>query len=210
MKYKNLACFSVSLRNYLAADAIQHVGVNVNNMEISKKFYGEILGGVFIAQITGIKGQEWTSILNADSKTAPQLGIGDALDVCFYSFGNTAVELLRYYDAETGLTHDQNISVKANDQGVAGKHISFNLAFDICAKEFLEKLRHSTKDMPLVSLNKSDLHQLGAEGPLGGWNCFFMSGPNGERIEFNQIPKGRCIADANFTEAAKQFREKAS
>ena len=62
--------------------------------------------------------------------------------------------------------------------------------------------------MPLVSLNKSDLHQLGPEGVLGGWNCFFMSGPNGERIEFNQIPKDRCIADANFSKAAKQFREK--
>ena len=52
-------------------------------MDISKKFYGEILGGVFIAQLTGIKGEEWTSILNADSKTAPQFGISDALDVCF-------------------------------------------------------------------------------------------------------------------------------
>ena len=177
-------------------------------MDISKKFYGEILGGVFIAQLTGIKGEEWTSILNADSKTAPQLGISDALDVCFYSFGNTAVELLRFCNAETGLTHDQNVCIEANNQGVAGKHISFNLAPDIHTKEFFEKLRDSTKDMPLVSLNKSDLHQLGPEGVLGGWNCFFMSGPNGERIEFNQIPKGRCIADANFSEAAKQFREK--
>ena len=198
----------MSLRNYLATDAIQHVGVNVHDMDISKKFYGEILGGVFIAQLTGIKGEEWTSILNADSKTAPQLGISDALDVCFYSFGNTAVELLRFYNAETGLTHDQNVCIEANNQGVAGKHISFNLAPDIHAKEFFEKLRDSTKDMPLVSLNKSDLHQLGPEGVLGGWSCFFMSGPNGERIEFNQIPKGRCIADANFSKAAKQFREK--
>ena len=157
------------------------------------------MGGVFIAQLTGIKGEEWTSILNADSKTAPQLGISDALDVCFYSFGNTAIELLRFYNSETGLTHDQNICIEANNQGVAGKHISFNLAFDINTKEFFEKLRDSTKDMPLVSLNKSDLHQLGPEGALGGWNCFFMSGPNGERIEFNQIPKGRCVADANFS-----------
>ena len=48
----------VSLRNYLATDAIQRVGVNVRDMDISKKFYGEILGGVFIAQLTGIKGKE--------------------------------------------------------------------------------------------------------------------------------------------------------
>ena len=143
-------------------------------MDISKKFYGEILGGVFIAQLTGIKGEEWTSILNADSKTAPRLGISDALDVCFYSFGNTAVELLRFYNAETGLTHDQNICIEANNQGVAGKHISFNLAPDIHTKEFFEKLRDSTKDMPLVSLNKSDLHQLGLEGVFDGWNFFHV------------------------------------
>ena len=168
------------------------------------------MGGVFIAQLTGIKGEEWTSILNADSKTAPQLGISDALDVCFDSFGNTAVELLRFYNAETGLTHDQNVCIEANNQGVAGKHISFNLALDIHTKEFFEKLRDSTKDMPLVSLNKSDLHQLGPEGVLGGWNCFFMSGPNGERIEFNQIPKSLCIANANSSKVAKHFREKTS
>ena len=76
--------------------------------------------------------------MNADSETAPRLGITDALGVCFYSFGNTAVELLRFHNAETGLTHDQNICIEANNQGVAGKHISFNLAPDIHAKEFLK------------------------------------------------------------------------
>ena len=87
----NLNCFAVSLRNSLAADGIQHVGVNVDDMELSKQFYGDILGGIFIAEIKGITGEEWTTILNGTVPTAPQLGRGDALDVCFYSFGNTAV-----------------------------------------------------------------------------------------------------------------------
>ena len=86
----------MSLRKYLSHDAVQHVGINVDNMEISKNFYGDILGGIFIAEIKGITGEEWTTILNGNVVTAPQLGQGDALDVCFYSFGNTAVELLRY------------------------------------------------------------------------------------------------------------------
>ena len=64
------------------------------------------------------------------------------------------------------------------------------------------------KDMPLVSLNKTDLRLFGPESVLGGWNYFFASGPNGDRIDFNQIPKNRCIADANFLKAVKQFREK--
>ena len=67
----------------------------------------------------------------------------------------------------------------ANEQGVAGKHISFNLAADINTKEFFDKLCDATASMPCVSLNKGDVHQLGPDGPLGGWNCFFMSGPNG-------------------------------
>lgn len=200
----------MSLRNFLAADAIQHVGVNVDDMELSKKFYGEILGGIFIAEIRGIKGEEWTTILNAEVETAPQLGSDHALDVCFYSFGNSAVELLRYYHADTGETHDANDTVQANSQGVAGKHISFNLAPDVDTKEFFEKLSDATRGMPLVSLNKDDLHQLGPDGALGGWNCFFMSGPNGERIEFNQIPQGRCNADANFSKAAEEFRKTSS
>jgi len=199
----------MSLRNYLADEAIQHVGINVDDMEISKEFYGDILGGVFIAEIREIVGEEWTSILNASTETAPQLGRGDALDVCFYSFGNTAVELLRYYDRNTGKTHNKHMSVEANKQGVAGKHISFNLATNINSKEFFNKLRDATKGMPMVSLNKTDLHHLGPKGELGGWNCFFMSGPNGERIEFNQIPKGLCNADSNFTKSAIQFRNNA-
>ena len=200
----------MSLRNFLAADAIQHVGVNVDDMELSKRFYGDILGGTFIAEIKGITGEEWTTILNGSVPTAPQLGSGDALDVCFYSFGNSAVELLRYYNLETGHTHDAHPCTEANEQGVGGKHISFNLAGDIDTKEFFDQLCEATKGMQYVSLNKDDLHHLGSEGELGGWNCFFMSGPNGERIEFNQIPQGRCNADANFSKAAEEFRKMSS
>ena len=122
-------------------------------------------------------------------KTAPQLGISDALDVCFYSFGNTAVELLRFYNVETGLTHDQNVCIEANNQGVAWKHISFNLAPDIHAKEFFEKLRDSMKDMPLVSLTKSDLHQLGPKSVLGGWNCFPCLALIGSELNSIKSPK---------------------
>ena len=48
----------MSLRSYLNHDAVQHVGINVDDMEVSKKFYGEFLGGVFVAEIKGITGEE--------------------------------------------------------------------------------------------------------------------------------------------------------
>ena len=44
----------MTLRKYLNQDAVQHVGINVDDMEISKQFYGDILGGVFVAEIKGI------------------------------------------------------------------------------------------------------------------------------------------------------------
>lgn len=197
----------MTLRKYLNQDAVQHVGINVDDMEISKQFYGDILGGVFVAEIKGITGEEWTTILNGNVETAPQLGSGDALDVCFYSFGNTAVELLRYYDKESGKTHDAHPCTDANKQGVGGKHVSFNLAEDIDAKEFFVKLLDQAKGMKL-SLNKDDLHHLGPDGELGGWNCFFMAGPSGERVEFNQIADGSNAA-LNMKKTSDQFRSSA-
>ena len=199
MKLVNL----VSLRKFLNSNAVQHVGVNVYDMALSKEFYCDILGGIFISEINGISGEEWTSILNGGAKNAPQLGKGDALDVCFVSFGNIAIELLRYYNKDTGMTHQAPV-VLANEQGVAGMHISFNLSESINSKEFFQELAKATQHMHAVSLNKSDVHRLGSEGELGGWNCFFMSGPNGERIEVNQIAEG-CNAARNFGIAADKF-----
>ena len=193
----------VSLRKFLNPNGVQHVGVNVDDMELSREFYCDILGGIFISEINGISGEEWTSILNGAAKNAPQLGKGDALDVCFVSFGNIAIELLRYYNKETGVTHQAPV-VLANEQGVAGKHISFNLSESIDTKEFFEQLAKATQHMRNAFLNKSDVHRLDSEGELGGWNCFFMSGPNGERIEFNQIAEG-CNAAINFRIAAEKF-----
>jgi hypothetical protein len=59
-----------------------------------------------------------------------------------------------------------------------------------------------------LSLNKDDLHHLGPEGDLGGWNCFFMAGPSGERVEFNQIADGSNAA-LNMKKASDQFRSSA-
>ena len=61
------------------------------------------------------------------SANAPQLRKCDALDVCFVSFGNIAIELLRYYNKDIGLTQQAPV-VLANEQGVAGMHTFFNLS----------------------------------------------------------------------------------
>lgn len=176
-------------------------------MAMSKRFYSEILGGTFVAEIDGIVGEEWTTILNGDAlakgKNAPDLKNGDALHVCFYSFGNTAVELLRYYNVASGETFKAT-SVGAMEQGVAGMHICFNLADGADPKEFISALTEASVDMPNVSINKPDLFHLGPDGDLGGWSLAFMSGPNGERIEFVQVPPG-CNAAKTFAAASVQF-----
>jgi hypothetical protein len=58
----------VSLRKFLNPNGVQHVGVNVDDMALSREFYCDILGGIFISEINGISGEEWTSILNGAEK----------------------------------------------------------------------------------------------------------------------------------------------
>jgi catechol 2,3-dioxygenase-like lactoylglutathione lyase family enzyme len=119
---------SSSLRRFFSTAPVQHVGVNVEDMAASKRFYAEVLGAEFVAEAAGITGANWNVVLNgtalADGKKVPDLASGDALDVAFYSFGNTAVELLRYYNVATGETFPGPL-VAANEQGPAGMHLCF-------------------------------------------------------------------------------------
>ena len=41
----------VSLRKFLNPNGVQHVGVNVDDMALSREFYCDILGGIFISEI---------------------------------------------------------------------------------------------------------------------------------------------------------------
>lgn len=198
-----------SLQRYLARDPVQHIGVNVRDMAESKKFYSEVLGGEFITEIDGITGSEWNTILNgsalSDGKKVPDLASGHALHVAFYSFGNMAVELLRYYDVATGQTFDGPV-VGANEQGPAGMHICFNLDFNADSTEFIAALKEKCKGMPKVSINTPEIFNLPKSGgPMDGWCIAFMSGPNEERIEFVQLAED-SNATKTFSEAAVRFR----
>ena len=199
-----------SLKRFLAKDPIQHIGVNVRDMGESKRFYSEVLGGEFITEIDGITGSEWNTILNGTALTAgkkvPDLGAGDALHVAFYSFGNMAVELLRYYSVESGETFDGPV-VGANEQGPAGMHICFNLDADLDSTEFIKQLTEKCKGMEKVSVNTPDIFNLPRSGgPMDGWCIAFMSGPNEERIEFVQLEED-SNATKTFSAAAQRFRE---
>jgi catechol 2,3-dioxygenase-like lactoylglutathione lyase family enzyme len=181
-----------TLKHFLAREPVQHIGINVQDMEESKKFYSEVLGGTFIVEADGITSDPWNEILNgtavAEGKKVPNLNAGDALHVAFYSFGNMAVELLRYYNVETGETFPGPV-VGANEQGPAGMHICFNLAPNVDSKEFIIKLKEQCKGMANVSVNMPDLFHLPTNGgPMDGWCLAFMSGPSNERIEFLQLP----------------------
>ena len=201
---------SGSLRHFFGTAPVQHVGVNVSDMEESKKFYSEVLGGEFVAEIDGITGANWNTVLNgtalADGKSVPDLAEGDALHVAFYSFGNTAIELLRYYKVATGETCP-GPAIPANEQGPAGMHTCFNLAPDVDAAEFLAALKEKCKGMKNVSINQPDLFRLPKGGaPLDGWCLAFMSGPSGERIEFVQLEHD-CNATKTFAAAARKYSE---
>ena len=59
----------MSLKRFLAPEPIQHIGVNVNDMDESKRFYSNVLGGEFVSEIDGIVGDEWTTVLNGTALT---------------------------------------------------------------------------------------------------------------------------------------------
>ena len=166
-----------SLKRFLARDPVQHIGVNVLDMAASKKFYAEVLGAEFVAEIDGITSDPWNEVLNgtalADGRKVPNLAGGDALHVAFYSLGNMAIELLRYYNVATGETFPGPL-VGANEQGPAGMHICFNLAPDVDAADLFELLRARCADMYARTLMPSHSGSVWSYGQCTRTFCRFF------------------------------------
>jgi catechol 2,3-dioxygenase-like lactoylglutathione lyase family enzyme len=135
---------------------VQHVGVTVDDMEKSLRFYVDILGGSVAIAGTGFYGtvlqntlfqkEEIDAIeLGVDPQTlgVPQIrdNTRDALDVVFISFGNTCVELLHFREAHRD-QYAPNTFPKIPSgvgHGNAG-HISFHVKDDVDLNQFSRML----------------------------------------------------------------------
>jgi catechol 2,3-dioxygenase-like lactoylglutathione lyase family enzyme len=147
---------------YLAMDAIQHVGLTTSDLKRSVQFYTEVLGGVEVLSTEGVAGGDgWNgtdvyyllmqqALLNGSPEYAAQLqeGGADQLDARYVSFGGMVIEFLDY--------HAKNHSgrfplfevpgVNAAPSVVGNMHISFNIRPDVDLNDAilaLEQKSHS-------------------------------------------------------------------
>jgi catechol 2,3-dioxygenase-like lactoylglutathione lyase family enzyme len=140
---------------------VQHVGITVDDMKKSLEFYVDVLGGRLalagnsfygsVLHHTLFQKEEIDAIqqgVSARSFGVPDLkdGSKEALDVCFISFGNTAVELIHFRDSRA----DQfapNLFAKL-PTGVGhgnASHISFHVKDDVDLNAFAKTLEEECR-----------------------------------------------------------------
>jgi catechol 2,3-dioxygenase-like lactoylglutathione lyase family enzyme len=141
---------------------VQHVGVTVDDMQKSLRFYVDILGGKVAIMGTGFYGSVLQNTLfqkeqiealdrgiDARSLGVPQIrdGAQEALDVVFISFGNTCVELLHFRDAHLNENAPNTFAriPPGVGHGNAG-HISFHVKDDVDLNHFSRMLEDECRE----------------------------------------------------------------
>ena len=158
--------------------------------------------------------------LTLEQSGVPNLREGkQELDVYFVHFGNVNIELLQYRSGETGFPAEHDFHSPAF---IGNMHISFFLEDDIDVDKFVQDLEEECKKrgMPEVKCNRiaqagneEERVKMGVEKPdsnsfkiteghFGGWTLFYVKGPNGEQLEFNQVTKS---AKKEFEGAASRY-----
>ena len=144
------------------------------------------------------------------------------LDVYFINFGNVNIELLQYRSGD--VVFDANYDFHS-PAFLGNMHISFYLEDDIDVDKFVQDLEEECKirNIPNVKCNRisnitSEEERVKSgvqnpennsfkinEGHFGGWTLFYLKGPNGEQLEFNQVTKN---AKKEFEAASIKYAEK--
>jgi catechol 2,3-dioxygenase-like lactoylglutathione lyase family enzyme len=176
--------------------SFQHIGITVDNWEQSFKFYQDILGGKLIGDAEGITGAVWQDILlRTDTDAGKQLGVeipdmmnatGNAhcLRVAFFSFGNSNIEILNYYECATKKTFPGAFGLK-NGRGTAGYiHVALKIDGNIDAKALTDSWVQQANALNMSSVRCSDWASMGND-----WRekVAFVRGPSWEIIELNQM-----------------------
>lgn len=224
-----------SISSRLKFSAIQHVGITVKDMKKSLEFYTEVLGGQLVTSELGLKGEGMHNCLlqvdeieanqakSLDKAKIPNLRDGkEELDVYFINFGNVNVELLQYRTGDNIYPAEYDFHSPAFN---ANMHISFYLEDDIDVDKFVQDLEEECrvrniqnvkcnrvcrvgdeKERVLCGIEKPEFNSFKiTEGHFGGWTLFYVKGPNGEQLEFNQVTKS---AKKEFERAEALYAEK--
>lgn len=224
-----------SISSRLKFSAIQHVGITVKDMKKSLEFYTEVLGGQLVTSELGLKGEGMHNCLlqvdeieanqakSLEKAKIPNLRDGkEELDVYFVNFGNVNVELLQYRTGDNVFPAEYDFHSPAFNGNM---HISFYLDDDIDVDKFVQDLEEECrvrnilnvkcnricrvadeKERVLIGSEKPEFNSFKiTEGHFGGWTLFYVKGPNGEQLEFNQVTKS---AKKEFEKAEALYAER--
>lgn len=236
-----------NLGHYL--QGVQHFGVTVDDMARAIEFYTEVLGGKLVVGENGLVGdtsqntlfqkEELEAIasgIDPDTLDIPHLRSAkeDALDIKFISFGNVAVELIHFREAENPNANKTSVSSIPSHIGhVNAMHLSFNVKEGIDLNLFAKLLEEechkrgmtnvvcnrivrvkSEAERKAVALKYNSFkfwHEEGDEpeidwsdDPMEGWSLFYCKGPSGEQLEFNQATRK---VKESFRQGVKDYNE---
>ena len=151
------------------------------------------------------------------------------MDVNFITFGNVALELLQYRDADVAPESEGNHAYPAehpysSPAFVNNMHLSFWLGDDVDPDQFATQLEEASHAAGLTQVRCNRVVPVGSEderknvpssansfkiteGGFEGWTLFYVKGPDGEQLEFNQV---RGAAKRAFDKADSTFNRAAS
>ncbi|KAJ6251077.1 glyoxalase family protein [Anaeramoeba flamelloides] len=137
---------------------VQHVGITVENLEQSLKFYSEALGGKIFLISSQLAGEDFENILfqkeMTDSlrikKKLKRLSVADlanfdVLDLAFLQFNNVVIELTRYYN----IISNENVGQIPEILPASipsSQHVSFHISEKIDLNDFIEELESWSKE----------------------------------------------------------------
>lgn len=140
---------------------VQHVGITVYDLEQSLAFYTEVLGGKVAMQGDGFIGDIMhNTLFQADELEAQAQGIDpqalgvcdvrdgtkEALDVRFVSFGNVAVELIHFRNAQlTPQAPNWGVRLPMGVGNANAPHLSFHVKDDVDLHAFAVQLEEESR-----------------------------------------------------------------
>lgn len=187
-----------------------HIGITTSHLEISRKFYVDVLGGTLISDLTGrnFQGNEemyvlfQKEVLEARSKNislsdakVPDVTTGGSvgLSLYFVLFDNLVVELLEYNETTMSQAYSANYKHKSAAY-VNTVTASFWVKDDVDLDDFIKRLETASgqRSIPIKANHVSVAGTATAsfdssQVNLQGMSVAHVTGPSGELIEFVKI-----------------------
>jgi catechol 2,3-dioxygenase-like lactoylglutathione lyase family enzyme len=140
--------------------SLNHVGVTVTDLEVSRAFYVDVVGMELVS--AGFRtGGEWFDTLTENR--------GAVIEAAMLSDGRMTLQLVQYHEAG-------NPEVLTGHSRVGNLHLSFDVE-DVAAKHAELRERPELRATAVVQL------------PVEGHRSFYVRDPDGVPVEFIESPR---------------------